>query len=152
MTFVPGQSGNPGGKHGEKLFRNALLAALKRVDGDAERIQRVADRLVENALRGETAAIREIADRVDGRVPQPLRGDDDGKIVVEIRQFPPLPDQSPSAARQPFPTVIDHQPSLRYGSAGQPTPQPDADLSRRSAAEAEIVELPPFLGNPKPQK
>ena len=133
MTFVPGQSGNPGGKHGEKLFRNALLAALKRVDGDAERIQRVADRLVENALRGETAAIREIADRIDGRVPQPLRGDDDEKLIIEIRSFPPFetPDSMPAARSAP---VIEHQP-----------------VGPVSAAD-EIVELPPFLGSPKPQK
>jgi hypothetical protein len=128
-----GQSGNPGGKHGGKLFRNALLAALKKVDGDAERIQIVADKLVENALRGETAAIKEIADRIDGRVPQPLRGDDDDtKLVIEIRSFPNphfAPNQ-PVAARQP--AVIEHEPAR--------------------SSDPEIIELPPFLGSPKPQK
>jgi hypothetical protein len=44
MPFLKGQSGNPAGRGvGEKLFRNALLASLKKADGDAEKIQRVAD-------------------------------------------------------------------------------------------------------------
>ena len=134
MPFQPGQSGNPTGRGvGEKLFRDALMLALKEADGDRLRLRRIADKLVENAMAGEIAAIREVADRIDGRVPQPLRSDsDDGKIVVEIRQFPPLPDQSPSAARQPTPHVIEHQQAPSH--------------------DAEIVELPPFLGSPKPQK
>jgi hypothetical protein len=126
MPFVKGQSGNPAGRGlGDKPFRNALLAALKKVDGDAEKIQRVADKLVDNALAGETAAIREIADRIDGKIPAPATIQDDVKLIVEIRSFPPLPDQSPSAAQHHQPLVIDHQ----------PTPQPDD----------QIVELPPFL-------
>jgi hypothetical protein len=127
MTFVPGQSGNPGGKHGEKLFRNALLAALKKVDGDAEKIQRVADKLVDNALAGETAAIREIADRIDGKIPAPaaLSPDDNTRLIIEIRSFPDprIAENQPSAARSP---VIDHRPS------------DESDAS-------EVVELPPFL-------
>ena len=127
MPFQPGQSGNPTGRGvGEKLFRDALMLALKEADGDRLRLRRIADKLVENAMAGEIAAIREVADRIDGRVPQPLRSDsDDGKIVVEIRSFPPLPDSPDPAARQPTPTIIEHRQS----------PSPDA----------EIVELPTFL-------
>ena len=133
MPFRPGQSGNPAGRGvGEKLFRDALMLALKEADGDRLRLRIVADKLVENAMRGETAAIREIADRIDGKVPTPAANQDDVKLIVEIRSFPPLPDSPDPAARQPTPTIIEHRQS----------PSPDA----------EIVELPPFLGNPKPQK
>jgi hypothetical protein len=51
-----------------------LLAALKKADGDAEKIQRVADKLIEDAMRGETAAIREIVNRIDGKVPKAVAG------------------------------------------------------------------------------
>jgi hypothetical protein len=38
--------------------------------------------------RRSSAAIREIADRVDGKVPAAVTGPgDDGKLVIEIRQF-----------------------------------------------------------------
>ena len=74
MAFAPGQSGNPGGKPKRaKLFTNALLAALKRTDeNNVEAIQRIADRMVKHAMESEdfdTACVREIADRVEGKVP-----------------------------------------------------------------------------------
>jgi hypothetical protein len=58
-------------------------------------------------------------------------GGDDEKLVIEIRSFPrPESLDNPPAARSP---VIEHQ-------------APDA------SGDAEVVELPPFLGPPKPQK
>jgi hypothetical protein len=78
MAFQAGQSGNPGGRpKTAKLFRDALMVELKRTEDDVERIQKVAQRLVENAIAGETAAIKEIADRIDGKVPQGIGGDYD---------------------------------------------------------------------------
>jgi hypothetical protein len=89
MPFVKGQSGNPAGRGvGEKPFRNALLASLKKADGDAEKIQLVADKLVANAINGDTTAIREIADRLDGKPAQAVDvSGDDSRIIVEIRRF-----------------------------------------------------------------
>lgn len=83
MAFQPGQSGNPGGRpKAAKLFRDALLVELKRADNNVERIQRVAEKLVLNAMGGDTAAIREIADRIDGKVPQAVIGDEDNPISL----------------------------------------------------------------------
>jgi len=83
MAFSPGQSGNPGGRpKSAKLFRDALLIELKRVDGDVERIQKVAEKLVLNALAGDTTAIKEIADRIDGKVPQAVVGDEENPISL----------------------------------------------------------------------
>jgi hypothetical protein len=90
MPFVKGHSGNPAGRGvGDKLFRNALLAALKRADGDVEKIQLVAEKLVANAIENrDTAAIREIADRLDGKPAQAVDvTGDDRRIIVEIRRF-----------------------------------------------------------------
>jgi hypothetical protein len=66
MTFRKGQSGNPGGRGSDKLFRDALLA-LKATDGNRQKIRRVADALVAKAIKGGTRAIALIADRIDGR-------------------------------------------------------------------------------------
>lgn len=87
MTFVPGQSGNPTGKpKSAKLFRDALLVAIKQADAQGvEAVQRVAFRLVAEAEAGDVSAIREIADRIDGKVPQAIGGTDElDPLVVQI--------------------------------------------------------------------
>src|SRR5262245_52870785 len=51
----------------EKPFNDALRIALKR---DPRRLLRIAERLAEKAEEGDLAAIREIADRLDGKPTQ----------------------------------------------------------------------------------
>jgi hypothetical protein len=76
MSFEAGQSGNPGGRpKSAKLLRDALLVELKKSVDGVELIQLVAQKLVELAMAGNVAAIKEIADRVDGKVPQAIIGD-----------------------------------------------------------------------------
>ena len=86
--FQPGQSGNPGGKPKQaKQFRDALIRQLEKADNDGKKLDAVARRLVENAIGGETSAIREIADRIDGKVPQAVGGSDElppVKTVLEV--------------------------------------------------------------------
>ncbi len=74
MAFVKGQSGNPGGrKRTETIFRDAILLALKREDGDNKlKIAKLAEALVDKAIDGDVPAAREVMDRIDGRVPQPI--------------------------------------------------------------------------------
>jgi hypothetical protein len=67
-----------------KLFRDALLVELKMADGEVERIQRVAAKLIEQAMDGNVHAIKEIADRIDGRVPTSFVGDEDHPPVRQI--------------------------------------------------------------------
>ena len=57
----------------EKPFNDALRVALKR---DPHRLPRIAEKLAEKAEEGDLAAIREIADRLDGKPTQVIdRGD-----------------------------------------------------------------------------
>lgn len=93
--FKPGQSGNPGGRRLEKPFRNALLRALGHQNapatGETEKLNRIAGELVQSALNGSLKAIREIADRLDGKPPQTttLQGDEEGgalQVLTEIRR------------------------------------------------------------------
>ncbi|MGY8668755.1 hypothetical protein Q3C01_41195 [Bradyrhizobium sp. UFLA05-109] len=51
----------------ERPFNDALRIALKR---DPLRLHRIAERLADKAEEGDLAAIREIADRLDGKPTQ----------------------------------------------------------------------------------
>jgi hypothetical protein len=68
------------GSKPDKLMRDALMVALSREAKDAQgkptrKLYIIADRLVEKAMEGEISAIKEIADRVDGKATQPLAAD-----------------------------------------------------------------------------
>jgi hypothetical protein len=57
----------------EKPFNDALRLALR---GDPLRLRRIAEQLAQKAEQGDLAAIREIADRLDGKPAQAIdRGD-----------------------------------------------------------------------------
>ena len=73
--WQPGESGNPGGRQKDKPFRDALRMELADADGKA--LRRIAASLIDAAEAGNTLAIREIADRIDGKVPQAVVGDDE---------------------------------------------------------------------------
>ena len=61
----------------ERSFANMLNIAIKEaVEGtDKTKLRAVADALVDKAMAGDVVAIKEIADRIDGKVPQALVGD-----------------------------------------------------------------------------
>jgi hypothetical protein len=97
MTFQPGQSGNPSGRLREKPFRQALMMAL-RDDEEAPgrtktKLDRIVGQLVSKALEGDTQAIKEVADRCEGKAPQQqfLTGDEDGgpmRLLLETTWKP----------------------------------------------------------------
>lgn len=66
---------NSGRKPAEKSFAQALRMCLNK-DGDGRRLRLIAEQLVKQAEAGEQWAIKEIADRLDGRPAQILVGDD----------------------------------------------------------------------------
>jgi hypothetical protein len=81
---TPSKGGKP-----DKLMRHALLLELhqqaKQADGKVtKRLRLVARKLVDRAEEGDTTAIREIFDRVDGRVPQAqhVSGPEGGPVDV----------------------------------------------------------------------
>lgn len=86
--FVKGQSGNPGGRPKKKLWRDAIQASLStNTEGEynLEHIRAVSDALIIAAKAGDIQAIKEIGDRIDGKVPQGIGGDDElGPIGVQI--------------------------------------------------------------------
>ena len=79
------------GSKPDKLMRDALRVALHReaIDADGKptkRLNIIADRLVEAAMDGDMSAIREIFDRIDGKVvPAVDTTEPQGDVVYHIR-------------------------------------------------------------------
>ncbi|WP_149898054.1 DUF5681 domain-containing protein [Rhizobium rhizogenes] len=90
MTFEPGKSGNPGGRPKHKPFQEALrveaLAAERGDDCVAKKgsLRWNARQLLE---KGEVAAIKEVADRLDGKVTQGISGPDGGPVQIDLTTF-----------------------------------------------------------------
>lgn len=92
MTFQPGQSGNPGGRRKEKPYRDALRKVLAEEAGfepakseTRTKLEAVARKHVAEALAGEMSAVKEIAERLDGKVPQAIANDDESGEPFVIR-------------------------------------------------------------------
>jgi hypothetical protein len=88
MAFQPGQSGNPGGRRKEKPFADALRMEIAAAGEDHRSLRAIARALLDKASSGDMQAIKELADRTDGKVPQGLIGGDEGdpelKLIVNI--------------------------------------------------------------------
>jgi Family of unknown function (DUF5681) len=76
MPWKKGQSGNPLGRlPGEKQFADQLRIVLaepvdKNDPKSVRKMRRIAEKLVECAMKGEGWAISQVADRIDGRPKQ----------------------------------------------------------------------------------
>jgi len=85
--ITPSRGGKP-----DKLMRDALILALREEATDADgqmttKLRLVARKLVDRALDGDVPAIKEIGDRVDGKPPQAIVGDDESapiKTLLEV--------------------------------------------------------------------
>ena len=70
----------------EKSFANMLNIAIKEaIEGtDKTKLRVVADALVDKAMSGDVQAIKEVADRLDGKVPQGVIGGDEDDNPIGI--------------------------------------------------------------------
>ena len=90
VTKSPSRS-QPGAKPASsQLVREALLRSLRREAGEEpksrQRLQMVADALVDRAIKGEIAAVREVFHRVGLKIPEaPNGGEGSGPVDLEIR-------------------------------------------------------------------
>lgn len=76
---------NPRGQQRDKPFRDALRKVA--FDNERERLHRAALALMKRAEEGDPVANREVADRLDGKVPQGIIGDDDGPPVRHVVEW-----------------------------------------------------------------
>lgn len=67
----------------EKPFREALNRAIKQENG--KRIRQSAEMLLDKAAEGEPWAIKELADRIDGKVAQQVIGSGkEGEFITKM--------------------------------------------------------------------
>lgn len=73
MPWAPGQSGNPDGRPvgtTKNPFSEMLRLAVSDSKDDKTELRHIAEALVKKAKEGDVPAIKEVADRLDGKVPQ----------------------------------------------------------------------------------
>lgn len=87
MTGKKTSGAQPGNTNAtkNKPFREALDRAIKQDNG--KKLRAAAERLLtmaSKATKGDVRAIKELADRMDGKSVQPLSGFDGGDIIVRL--------------------------------------------------------------------
>lgn len=77
----------PGRRRGEKVFDGYLRKVLDETDGGTEykKAEQIVRKLVDNAMQGDMASIKECLDRMDGKPAQSVDvgGPDGGEIVFK---------------------------------------------------------------------
>lgn len=63
-----------------RLFYNTLNRAI--VQDDGKRIRAAAEKLLDLAANGEAWAVRELADRLDGKPSQTIAGDQESPLTL----------------------------------------------------------------------
>ena len=77
--------GNKNSTFDKRLFANAVHRAAVQQDGKA--LRKIVDSLFVKGEQGDVAAIKEIADRLDGKAPQAITGEGGGPLVLQIVKF-----------------------------------------------------------------
>jgi hypothetical protein len=72
----------------------------------------VAYKLIRIALQGNVPAIKEILDRIDGRVPQRTAGHDDTPVQIEIISHIPRPPRPPGPETAQSNSLQENRPEL----------------------------------------
>ena len=66
-------------------WRAALDRAIAQDDG--RRLRLAAEKLLDEAAKGEAWAVKELGDRIDGKSVQPIEADVDASLTVTVKQF-----------------------------------------------------------------
>ena len=95
--FVPGESGNPGGRP-KRVARSELLAILEEIEQDGASmgqtvlraaLRRVTRIAVDGRDQDALAATKWIVEQVDGKVPVAIADVDTGGLTIVFQQDPP---------------------------------------------------------------
>jgi hypothetical protein len=95
--FLPGQSGNPGGRPKGRTLTGILRDLLDREHNGRAVVELLAERILKEALTGKFPFAKELWDRVEERVTERLQ------VEVDAR--------SPASAR-PFINIVRREPAL----------------------------------------
>ena len=75
------------GRKQEKPFRDALRLELAAIGEDSKALRKIAQSLIASATEGKMDAIKEVADRIDGKVPQAIVGDDEADPINILQRI-----------------------------------------------------------------
>lgn len=92
MATSGGQPGNQNASH-KRPFWAAVNRVLVEKSGLAkiDALEEIAGKLIEAAQAGEQWAIKELADRLDGKAIQQIDATVDGNLTVEVVRFSDTP-------------------------------------------------------------
>jgi hypothetical protein len=84
IPWKPGQSGNPKGRPPGALSITSLAIKLLS-DNDEEKAKKLARAIVEGATKGNPALVKELLDRIDGKVADKVGQDEEHpfKLIIE---------------------------------------------------------------------
>lgn len=77
----------PKGAWSDKAWRDAIRVAVNRAADDkkaGKKLAQLADALVKAGCEGDVPALKEIGDRLDGKVPQALVGGDEDSKPIRV--------------------------------------------------------------------
>jgi hypothetical protein len=73
------------GRKQEKPFRDALRMEIAEAGNHPHALRNIARQLIMAAEEGKMDAIKEFADRIDGKVPQAVQGDSENPLELVHR-------------------------------------------------------------------
>jgi hypothetical protein len=100
MPFQPGnQEQKKADRKKPRVVAQQLTSALNEAygDGNITKLRAVIDAWVANAIKGDQQAINALADRIDGKVPQAIGGDDELGPIKNILEVSWKSDDSGSS-------------------------------------------------------
>lgn len=78
---------NPRGQQRDKPFRDALRMELAAIGEDHKALRMIARSLIAAASEGKMDAIKEIGDRMDGKVAQAVIGGDEDDAPIRLESI-----------------------------------------------------------------
>lgn len=72
--------GNTNSSKSNRLWGETIRRAV--VQGDAAKLRKIAEKLIDMAAEGDMQAIKELGDRLDGKATQVVAGDPDNPLTV----------------------------------------------------------------------
>lgn len=78
----------PKNRWSDKAWRDAIrVAVMRNAEDGGKKLAKLADALVTAGLAGDVPALKEIGDRLDGKVPQALVGGDENSQPIKIARI-----------------------------------------------------------------
>lgn len=78
----------PKNRWSDKVWRDAIrVAVMRNADDGGKKLAKLADSLVSSGLAGDVSALKEIGDRLDGKVPQAHVGGDPDSQPIRVTRI-----------------------------------------------------------------